>query len=106
MNVIEKIAYYQQVWKVSLPHLPTPLPKDIRYWAEIDPQIVEATILQASNRFAANRIGEQFDVTQVYRWVTGTARNRIRRAQEVATLQNPAPVSVPVTELEEVNGNR
>lgn len=45
MNVVEKIIYYQQVWQMSLPHLPIPQPQDIRYWADIDPQVMEGAIL-------------------------------------------------------------
>jgi hypothetical protein len=103
MNVIDKIAHYQQVWRMSLPHLAVPLPKDIRYWVEIDPQIVEATILQASARFAASRIDDQFDVTLAYRWVTGTAHNRIKRAKEaeIQKLREVKPVLVPAQVTEQ-----
>jgi hypothetical protein len=100
MNVIEKMAYYQQVWKVALPHLPVPLPKDIRHWTDIDPTAVEAAILQASNRFAEHRTTGQFDVSLAYRWVTATARARAFKIKEAA--QKAQAVTAPA----DVDGNR
>jgi hypothetical protein len=82
MNVIDKITYYQKVWKVALPHLPTPEPQDIRFWTDLDVNSVESAILQASNRFAESRIKRPFDASEAYRYITATAKGMARRAKE------------------------
>jgi hypothetical protein len=82
MSIVEKIKHIQELWTVALPHLRAPEPRDIRFWMDIDPATVEAAIMQASSRFAPDRIAATFDATQVYRWVTSTAKGMIRRTRE------------------------
>jgi hypothetical protein len=107
MNLIEKISYYQQVWKIAIPQLIAPETRDIRFWADSDPSVVEEAILLASNRFAASKLKDPFDVTQAYRWVTGTAKGIARRAKEAEKLKEARSVTVPaVADQEDNRGNK
>ena len=82
-TIHERIDHYQQIWALVLPHLAQPQPQDAVRWCAHPLDAVEAAIIRAGQRFAPARVGDPtaFDVTQAYRYVSGTARAIARSAE-------------------------
>jgi len=75
MTTIEKIAHYQTLWGVALPHLEQPTSQDAVRWCAYPLESVEAAILRAAKRFAAHKVSQSFDAQEAYRYTTATARH-------------------------------
>jgi hypothetical protein len=92
MTILEKITFYQRVWKALVPHLPTPTPQDAARWCAYTEQAVEAAILRTAKRFAQPKLAEGFDPHAAYKYTTSTARAISQRYAVLATAQeNGAP---------------
>jgi hypothetical protein len=92
MTILEKIKYFQQVWRTLMPYLPAPAPEDAARWLSYPVEDVESAILRTGKRFAQSKIPTGFDAKSAYRYCTATARSIAQRAAVVATSQQTGAV--------------
>jgi hypothetical protein len=79
MNTLEKVAHFQSVWQIALPHVPVPTPQDAVRWAAYDTPVIEAAILRTAKRFAQSKLTATFTPAEAYRYTSGTARHIVMR---------------------------
>lgn len=91
MNLLERVAYFQRVWKTTLPHLRTPSTEDAARWCVYPTDAVENALLRTAKRFSPARIAESFDVRQAYRYATATARS-IAQSTPGETMNNETQI--------------
>lgn len=72
MNLLERIDYYRRLWELTLPHISAPQSQDVLRWAAYPLDIVESAIVQASHRFSRDRITDDLEPIDTYRYVTAT----------------------------------
>jgi hypothetical protein len=83
MNLIERVAHIQQVWRMIIPHLAEPAPADVGRWLEYSDRTIEAAILRTAGKFASSKIDAQtFDATRSWRYVSATAKQMAREVEE------------------------
>ncbi len=92
MTILERITFYQRIWRAVVPHLPVPSPQDAGRWVVYPEETVEAAILRTAKRFAESKLPAGFDPKQAYRYTTGTARSIAQRAAVLATTQESGAV--------------
>lgn len=73
MTLLKRIESFLAVWRVMLPHIPAPTPKDTTHWLNYSDEIVEAAIFR-TGKFSAPKLSAGFDPSQAYRYATATAR--------------------------------
>jgi len=74
MTILERIAHFQKVWRVLLPHLPEPTTADVALWLNYGDKVVEQAIFRTGKKFAPTKVDASFDPRQAYRYATGTAK--------------------------------
>jgi hypothetical protein len=75
MTLLEKISYFQKVWRLTLPHIEPPSPEDAVRWCPYSVDTVETALLRTARRFAPAKITEGFQPQQAYKYATAIARS-------------------------------
>jgi hypothetical protein len=95
MRLRDRIESTTQFWKLILPNVPPPPP----YWLGIlcshSDEVIEEAIVTAGKKFSMDRFGENVTATDVWRYVSGTARGINARAN--STIAPSARSTEPCT---------